>query len=44
MLDGHMESSRLFDEDRMDNIKGYFFFMRDVAKSEYFIIDWTDTT
>ena len=42
--DRHVDSSRLFDEDRIVNIKRRLFFTHDLAQSRRFIVDQTDAT
>ena len=44
MPDGHVDSSRLSDEDRTVNIKQRLFFTHDLAQSGRFIVDQTDAT
>ena len=43
-LYGHVDSSRTPEEDQTTDAKQCFFFMHDVAKSNRFIVDQTNTT
>ena len=41
---GHVYTSRASDKNQTTNITQYFFFKRDVVKSEHSIFDQTDRT